>query len=109
QRVLDERAMGLVRLGHAQGSLRHHFDARAGENGGKLGKLARVVGGQHHARTHACTSASARACKAISSPIPAVARSSRAPSSARPKLPPSAVPCTSTKRPALVITTFMSV
>src|SRR5574343_695398 len=112
QRVLDEGDVGLLGLDHAQAALRHQLQRQLTEERRQLLELLRVVGGQHQAhRAHSCTggwaSASFWAC--TRSAMPWVARASIASISARLKGTPSAVPWTSTKPPAPVITTFMSV
>src|SRR5690606_14254680 len=96
-----------------------------GEDRAQLGDLVGVAGGQDDpapGRGHGssapaswasapATSSAPRAacCRAVSSAHPSTARSSRASRSSRSNGSPSAVPCTSTKRPSPVITTFMSV
>ena len=84
-----------------------------------LDDLARLVGvlGREDERQAAApvitargagASATISCCAATISSMPLSARPSSASSSARVNATPSAVPCTSTKRPSPVITTFMS-
>src|SRR5690606_25100190 len=70
--------------------------------------VVRREGEPGHGRSY-LLSARAAACSRASSALPAAASASRASSSARENGAPSAVPCTSTKPPSPVMTTFMSV
>src|SRR5689334_5880977 len=107
ERVLDKGVVRLLGLGHAERGLRDDFEAERGEQRFELAHLARVVRREDDALQE--LSARAARCAATSSPMPFAARSSMRDISSREKGVPSAVPCTSTKRPAPVITTFMSV
>ncbi len=78
-------------------------DVDAGEHLAELRDLVAVAGRQDD--PHPPTAA---VCSAVRSRTPPSARSSRTSSSAREKVLPSAVACTSTRRPAPVMTTFMS-
>src|SRR5271154_5644546 len=97
--------MRLPRLRHREVALGRRLDAQGREQRAQLSKFARVVGGDDDP-VHV---PSAVRCNVISFEIPAVARSISFDSCSRVKGAPSAVPCTSTKWPAPVITTFMSV
>ena len=77
-----------------------------GQDSAHLDHLVLIAGGQNDASTHR---PSASCCSRVSSAQPVDARSSSASSSDRSKGTPSAVPCTSMKRPSPVQTTFMSV
>src|SRR5262249_27416883 len=104
ERVLDEGDMRLLGLADAELALAHELDRQRAEQRAQLVELLRVVGRQH--QPHA---ASALRCAATSSRMPWSASASSASISARENGAPSAVPCTSTKPPAAVMTTFMSV
>ena len=109
QRVLRERRPRLGRL-RVLLDVREAHDLHTGDGGDQqppqLGELARVAGGQQQPRGHR---ASAAACMRVSSAQPVTARSSSASRVGRSNTAPSAVPCTSTKLPSPVQTTFMSV
>src|SRR3990167_5691646 len=119
QRVFHKGAVGLGRLGHAQVALAHQGAAQRAKHGLQFDQLALVVGCENDLHEYAssayeyCASSyyfdSESCCKAISSPMPCSASPSSWSISARVNATPSAVPCTSTKCPAPVITTFMSV
>src|SRR5690606_36439713 len=108
ERILDEGAVRLGRLGNAELGLAHEFHAQRREQRLQLGQLARVVGRED--QLHAGSAAfSAAFCAVTSSPMLFSARPISTSISRRVKAAPSAVPCTSTKWPAPVMTTFMSV
>jgi hypothetical protein len=118
QRILDERAMRLVRFGNAEGRLRDDLDPEWGKETMEFAQLAGVVGREDEARNqeHRLVPAVARVTHrarpsgaVMSRRIPSSARLTRTSISSRVNGAPSAVPCTSTKLPPAVITTFMSV
>src|SRR5262249_49266813 len=106
ERILDERRVGLVDLGHAELRLGNHLDAERLEEPPELAKLARVAGGRREPLDH---DSSALRCARNSSPMPECASPSRVSNSPRVNGAPSAVPCNSTKPPRPVMTMFMSV
>src|SRR6185295_5929561 len=110
ERVLDEGRMRLVGLGDAELALRDELDRQRREERGELGELGAVVRREDEPHVAlASGAASAARCIATSSPMPLVASASSASISRRENVAPSAVPCSSTKPPAPVMTTFMSV
>ena len=109
QRVLDEGEVRLLGLGDAQLALRHQLQRQRREQRLQLGQLLGVVGRQHQPQSIGSCRERQRFCAATSSRMPLSASASSASISARVNGAPSAVPCTSTKPPAPVITTFMSV
>src|SRR5262249_27375104 len=119
QRVLDEACMWLVRLRDPELRLRDHFDAQWREQAAKLAQLSGIARGENEARETGPgpaakpqgppRSSSERFCSAISARMPPSASVMSVSISLREKATPSAVPWTSTKRPAPVMTTFMSV
>ena len=106
ERVLDERRMGLIGLGNAELALRNDVDAERREQPGKLAELAGIAGGEDPTRDHVL---SAAFCAAMSLRIPRSPSATSASICSRENGAPSAVPCSSTKPPAPVITMFMSV
>src|SRR5699024_7017284 len=110
---LDERVALERRLGLRWLVVRRHVDQPdnlyLGDEGGEdplqLSDLAWVARRQEDLGHDA----SALRCSSASSAHPFAARESSASSSSRPNGSASAVPCTSTKRPSPVMTTFMSV
>src|SRR5204863_4152503 len=110
ERVLDEGDVRLLRLVDGQRALGDELDAERREQLGQLGELAGVVGGEDQPHTVTGSgAASARRWAATSSAMPMPASASSASISARENVAPSAVPCSSTKPPLAVMTTFMSV
>src|SRR5215831_4493176 len=110
--VLDERSVGLLGLRDFQGRLRDDLDPERTEQGLELAQLAWIGRREDqllHRRAPAWVSASAAFCLATSSAMPRWASAISACISPAEKGAPSAVPCTSTKPPEPVITTFMSV
>src|SRR6185369_12907517 len=103
--VLEKGLVGFLGFGDAEFRLRDDARAEGLEELLDLRLLARIARGKNDA----LHKPSARRCCATSSAMPRPAMASSWSSSARAKGSPSAVPCTSTKRPAPVITTFMSV
>src|SRR4030095_6831587 len=108
----------LVRFGDPELGLRDHLDTERRQQPAKLAQLALVVRREHEARdAHPAArrpgapqlAANAARCAAISSRMPRSASVTSPSLSPRVKGVPSAVPCSSTKPPAPVITTFMSV
>ena len=75
------------------------------DQGTQLTDLPGTAGGEQQSNGQA---PSARRCASSSSLMPFVARSSSASTSPRANVPCSPVPCTSTNRPSLLMTTFMS-
>src|SRR5262249_8124666 len=106
-RVLLERLAGLVEvthLGMRVECLERERPALFRQELAQLGEHARVPR-RDEEPVHASRP---RAWIARSSPMPSSATSSSWSSVLRSKVPPSAVPCTSTRRPLPVATTFMS-
>src|SRR5690606_18813972 len=105
----------LLRLADPQARLRQQLHAERREQLAELAQLAEVVGCQHHLRElhpqlqAQSASPSAARCALTSREMPARASSSSVSTSPRLNGTPSAVPWISTKPPAPVITTFMSV
>ena len=108
--VLLQGGARLLHLGDV-GRARPQFGVRErlGHDRPDLLGLVRIGRSEDEDHRGAGGSASTAACASRIRPIPAVARSSNSSSSARLNGAPSAVPWTSTKPPADVITTFMSV
>src|SRR5687768_15232152 len=103
ERILEEGGVRLVGLRDAERRLRHQLDGQRGEDGADLPQLAGIA-----RREDQLHRPSALFWCPMSREMPACASSSSASSSLREKASPSAVPCTSTKCPAAVMTTFMS-
>src|SRR3569623_96920 len=101
RRVAGERVGVLDDIGHVNIVERSHFDA--GQQLAQLDELA-AIARREHERSHAI----ALRCAAVSSWMPARARSSIASSCLRSKLACSAVPWTSISLPEASPTTFMS-
>src|SRR5260221_6505718 len=127
ERVLDEGAVRFFGIAHPEARLRNDLHSERREQRFELAELPGIGGGEHES-FHACIltgeasdpttqirsprnqeSPSAAFCLAMSSAIPRFASASSASNCAAEKGAPSAVPCTSTKPPEPVITTFMSV
>src|SRR3954464_1897090 len=104
ERILEEGVVRLFRFGNGESRLRHGLDVERLQQLGELADLAGIV-----RRDDDALHASAERWAWTSSAIPFEARSSSFDISSRVKGWPSAVPCTSTKWPAPVMTTFMSV
>ncbi len=83
-----------------------HPDPGGLQDAAQLGELGGIAGGEDDPGRHR---ASASCCSPVSSAQPLTARSSSSPSSCRLNGSCSAVPCTSTKLPSPVHTTFISV
>ena len=102
--VLEQRHPGLLGIE----PVGRPADARAREQGLELVDLVRVARREDDPHRARIAHATATDCAARSERMPDSARSSSMSSSAREKVLPSAVACTSTSVPAPVITTFMS-
>src|SRR5439155_20350230 len=117
QRILDECGVRFVDLGNGKLRLHHDLDPQRREQAAKFTQLARIAGSENEARKGGhefsgdlrAYAASAALWVAISSRIPRSARPTSAVNSPCVNGVFSAVPCSSTKPPAPVITTFMSV
>src|SRR5687768_14683899 len=103
ERVLHERRMRLFGFYDAELGLGNQRDAERREQLPDLPEFSGVA-----RRENQLHSSSARFWCCTSSAMPWAASASSASSSLRENVPPSAVPCTSTKPPAPVMTTFMS-
>ena len=108
ERILDERRVRLFGVRHAERALRHDLDPERREQLAELAELARI-GRCEDELLHRLQAPSAARCFAISSRMPRSASATRDTISTGVNGAPSAVPCSSTKPPAPVITTFMSV
>ena len=106
QCVLDKRHMRFRRVGNAKLGLWHDVDAERRQQSREFAYLARIVRRQHQPGDHR---ASASVWAASKPRMPPSASRISASSSGRVNGAPSAVPCSSTKPPPAVITTFMSV